>query len=469
VRRGEEEAWRSQIEEARRLRDLGDEGGFLHQALAAFNQQPHRAEPLYDLARYYRERGMNDASALFSEMGLSLKRPHGGDPFIENFVYDAGLKEEYSIAANYSRDAARKDRGFAACNWLALNRGIPPRVRELARHNLRFYVERADKLMPSFSPRTVSFMPPEGYRAVNSSVARYDDHLVSVQRCVNHVFTDGRYVAADGGPLKTRNFLLRLDGDLRTVFEREILPPRDMPAAVSAGIQGFEDARLFSWRNALWFSACFRELSADAWAEQALVRIDESDPLEIRLTDLQMLRPAPPRQAQKNWMPRITGNTLEFIYLCDPTRIVDWQAQTVAQTVPPIAAEQFRGVSQALPFDGGWLALVHEIGIADRARFYHHRFVWFDAVTRLRGVSRPFLFEHHGIEFAAGLAWHPDGTRLVISYGFDDRESRISTVDALEVRQLLEDAERLPRGRAPQHQEPQAHRDRAHRAQPIEI
>src|SRR5262249_14426627 len=93
--------------------------------------------------------------------------------------------------------------------------------------------------------------------------------------------------------------------------------------------------------------------------------------------------------------------------------------------------------------------LIHEVDIHNNGRCYHHRFVWFDETNKLQRLSRPFFFEHHGIEYAAGLCWHPDGKHLIISYGVDDRDPRIAMVNAADVRGVLLDADRPPFGIPP--------------------
>src|SRR5713101_2291647 len=176
-----------------------------------------------------------------------------------------------------------------------------------------------------------------------------------------------------------------------------------------------------------------RELTAEGWCEQVLARIDQNAPGDSRLTDWRVLRPEGPRLHEKNWMPLVDDDRLQFIYLCDPTRILDEQARTIADNVPPIAAEEFRGGSQAIPFHGGWLALIHEVLWSAGRRFYLHRFVCLDKSRVVLGVSRTFFFHKKAIEFAAGLAWHPDGKRLMISFSIGDQETWIATIDAGEV------------------------------------
>ena len=72
----------------------------------------------------------------------------------------------------------------------------------------------------------------------------------------------------------------------------------------SEQVHGFEDMRLFAWRDELWCIACVRELTPEGWCDQVLARIDDSSPGQCRLTDWRVLRPEGPRRHEKNWMPR---------------------------------------------------------------------------------------------------------------------------------------------------------------------
>jgi glycosyltransferase involved in cell wall biosynthesis len=430
----DEEAWHARLQEARCMLKLKDERGFLQAALTAFNHRPHRAEPLYDLARFYRERGMNDASVLFAEAGLALKRPDRDTLFVEDFVYQVGLKEEYSIAANYSRDPARKDRGHAACDWLALSRDVPYAQRMLARFNLIFYLESADALLTSFKSQPVNFTLPDEWKTINPSITRHREQIVMVQHCI---VDEGDYQIASGSPTTTRNFLLRLNAALQVQESTEILWPEDLAPPAFDQVLAFEQLRLFSWRGELWCSSTLRQLTAGGSCDQVLARIDCPPAGPCRLKDWRVL-PAQGPLSENNWMPQTAGNDLRFLCSYDPTKVIDDQGCTLSETTPVIAADQFCGGTPAIEFNGGWLALVHEVTVhQDQRRCYQHRFVLFDAASVLRRVSRRFYFRTKGVESAAGVAWHLDRKHLVISYGVQDNESWIATVLAEEVRSLL--------------------------------
>ncbi|MER9581974.1 glycosyltransferase [Mesorhizobium sp. M0276] len=446
----DEEAWNARLQEARCLQKLGDDAGFIRQALAAFNQRPQRAEPLYDLARFYRENGMNEVSVLFSEAGLAIKRPEQDILFLEDFIYTTGLQEEFAIAANYSPDPVRKDRGFAVCNWLALNRTVTDEHRQLARSNLFFYAQSANTMMPSFSARPIGFTPPEGYRPSAPSVSRLGDQIVLVQPTVgNPVIEDAQLNTPSKMQIRTRNFLVHLSDDLGVQSTAEILPSVDVPEATGSAALGIEAIRLFAWRDQLWTIACARASEADGWCP-VMARVDDRGPGPYQMTDRRVLSCLASEFHGRSWMPLVKPagiNTaveqLQFFSAGDPLRIVDGQGQTLSENAPAVSADQFKDGTQAIAFQGGWLALVHEVRPwPNEARLYtHHRFVWLDDASRLAKIGRPFFFNEKGVEFAAGLTWHPNGERLLISYGVADRESWIAVVDASEVGSLLEAAD----------------------------
>lgn len=424
-------------------------GGALEEVLpaleAASTADPSRAEALFEAARLCRVRGLHEPAWRLADRGLALPMPEG-EPAQERWIYEYGLQQEFSIAANFAKDPAVKDRGYAACDWLALNREVPQGVRDLAHSNLQAYLLSAAALAPSFSTRRILFQAPPGCHATNPSIARVGDQLVLVLRTVNYEINHGvpdgdpaRYLTEQGEPLRTRNFLLQVSPDLSVSSSEEILAPVDMPAPLWGLKQGFMDLRPVVWGGDLWSVACVRELNAEGWCEMVLARIEGAVEGQRRLADWRSLHPEGPRSHEKNWMPLVGGESLRLLYRCDPTRIIDDRARTLSESTPELQADQFRGGSQLVPFDGGWLGIVHEVKIrlSDSQRFYRHRLIWLDAGFHLLRVSRPFYFHHGVIEFAAGLAWHPDERRIVITYGIDDKEAWIATVESREVREAL--------------------------------
>ena len=443
----DEEVWVARRQLALCLRDLGDENGFRQAALAAFNLRPQRAEPLYDLAHHYRIKGWNDVSTLFSERGMEIAIPKDDILFVEEWIYRYGLREEFSISANYARDADRKDRGFAACEWLALNRDIPAGTRELAFSNLQYYVQPVNQLLPSFATRQLEFTPPEGFKLLNPSVARRGEDIFVCQRAINYgISEDGStYSTANGEPVQMRNFLLRLDEALRTRSCAEILLPEQATDQRDGVLLLLEDLRLFCWKDSLWCSAIAREAFPQALGDQIRARIEDDGTGSFRFRDWRPIEFESTKGSPANWMPLVEGDRLKFIYSCDPTRILDENGSLASETIPSIWAEPFKGGAQAIPFDGGSLAIIQEMHFQP-AEFFRHRFVWFDKTGALRAVSRPFYFEKKCAERAAGLAWSSDNDRLVISYGIGGAESWLATVDAGELRGALLPVELLLSG-----------------------
>jgi predicted GH43/DUF377 family glycosyl hydrolase len=293
------------------------------------------------------------------------------------------------------------------------------------------------EVLPSFAAQRVDFIAPPGYAAMNPSIARDGAELWLLQRTVNYRLTDtGHYLTDGEAPITTRNFLLALDPALRVQSATEIAAPRDWPAPQYPLVRGFEDCRLYAREGELWCTATVRERNADGWCEIVVARIADVGTPACELADWRVLGAGGEPRHEKNWMPVVGAGEARFVYGLDPTRVVDAVGATYSEAPAPIAAEHLRGSSQAIAFDDGWLALVHEAALVGNARHYLHRLVFLDAAFRLAALSPPFKLSAERIEFAAGLAFHPDG-RLIASYGVADRESWLASFDAADVRKLL--------------------------------
>lgn len=435
----DEEAWNARVNYGMCLLDLKDEGGFIREMLAAYNQRPQRSEPLYDLSKFYRERGQPHAALLMAKAGVVIPRPNDS-LFVNDFVYNEGFREEIAISAFF--DPKQRDTGFAMCNQLALDPKVYPRTRETARANLYHYIKPLADYCPSFKSRPLEFNPhdeftfePTGYTVLNPSVTTHGAQIFTTVRTVNYTMdNEGRYLikgtngeANQTNPIHTRNYLARLSSELSIEIVSEIQPPVDMPPPKFDLVIGFEDMRLFSYQGSLWTSSTVRELNSEGYCEQVLARVGEIG-RGYQLDSARVMRPAV-RLHEKNWMPVVgKEQALKFIYRLDT--VVDSFGQELYKHPCPVATDAISGGSQLVPFGLGWIALVHEARAlpGSHKRYYQHRFVTYNQDLAVKSVSPPFVFHDRQIEFAAGLARHPIDELYILSYGVRDEEARIATV-----------------------------------------
>lgn len=403
-------------------------------ALQAWEARPHRAEPLADLARYYREKGMNRAAVLFAEQAMAIPYPSGDLLFVEDDAYRWKAREDYAIAAFYVPE--HRERGAAVCDALALDRSVPEDVRRLAWDNLFHYARPLAEAAPSFKARRIGFTAPEGYRPCNPSVCLHRGELYANVRTVNYLIgDDGRY-SYPAGTIHTRNFLCRLSDDLEVTSSLELREPPDFPLRNNT-VLGFEDIRLWPRGDELWVSATCLQHTTDGWCEIVTAMIKEDGTL-INWSAAQP--PISGKRHEKNWMPIIGSDPPQFVYSLDPTRIIGWSGWFTATNESPWALAECGGSGQVIPFHEGYLALVHErvarAGLGQRQ--YQRRWVYFDRDMRVAKVSQRFQFAAGEGEFCCGLCWHPDRERLVVTYGVLDREAWIGTVLADDVFSMLE-------------------------------
>jgi hypothetical protein len=188
--------------------------------------------------------------------------------------------------------------------------------------------------------------------------------------------------------------------------------------------QGYEDCRPFEWNERLWAVATTYDTMAGGGAGRIVV-LELSD-----VGDVINVHPQAGRRVEKNWMPVDQDGRLRFVYSVDAGIVVDFNAVSV----PDVSVPQFRGGSQLVCFGDHWLAVVHEVQ-GEQPRVYQHRFVLFDRNLRVVQRSKPFHFQHVGVEFCAGLAAWRGG--FVASFGVNDCEAWLATVTDESVCRML--------------------------------
>jgi glycosyltransferase involved in cell wall biosynthesis len=447
----DEEVWNAHVNLAHSYRDCNRENDFVGELWKAYCRRPSRAEPLYDLAKYHREKPDQQAAG-WAAASIGVDMPMPADKlFVNSYVYTDGFKDELAILGFYVPGKRMEGYYYAAEQALSFNSSS----RAAARGHLYHYVKPLADFCPSFKWASIKFTPPEGWAALNPSVAMHATALYVNVRCVNYrMDEEGRYLirntetgeVTNDNPINTRNFVCYLGNspfnDADTI-NYEVKAPPDLPVKFPLVI-GFEDTRLYPIKSEmageqLWASSTTRQMTEDGIPDQTLSYIRPVKSLKrIGEHTLIARMERENRVCEKNWAPILND---DMVWMYKPGHVVDSNALDIVKHEPPCYVDDLRGSSQVVGWPGGkWLAITHEASHQPGSpwkRWYMHRFVEYDADFKVSRISLPFVFNDRVIEFCAGMTWHPNGTELVVSYGYKDEEARIATVSVNEVENLL--------------------------------
>jgi len=419
-----EEQWFSMYMIAQCYQALNDPIKFEQWMLKARAFRPERAESVYKLTKYFREKSQHHKAYAYYMLGKDIPIP-GDSLFIERDVYSGLFDYEATILMYYvdrKRDGLR-----ASMKYLLTKTANLDNVYQ----NMKFYVEPIGK---TFQNHPVLRMAAGlDYHPTSTSIFQLGDKTYHNVRFVNYSINQhaGSYMMKEGNwsdnyKVRTQNVIW--DGRTSRVMDDAsvALPRRD------TRIVGLEDVRVY--RNGLGelrFVAVTSEYSEK-------IRILEGgyDIENARYTDCRILDSPTNADCEKNWIP--VDRTDDILYRWHPLEVGKLKGKTLkiqTRYETPWFFRHLRG--SAIPMTRGdelW-CLVHYVEYS-QPRKYFHCFVVLDKTYKPLRICLPFVFHAEGIEYCIGTQFQGESIECIFSSWDDNPMITHIPLDDLEWLQL---------------------------------
>jgi glycosyltransferase involved in cell wall biosynthesis len=383
----------------------------------AFEFRPSRAEPLYKLAKYYREAGKHHKSYHYVLMGKNI--PLSSDSlFVETDVYGDLFLYEETICMYYlnnKKEGLRKSMDY----MLRQNSNLTN-----VYTNSIFYIEPIGKRFQTHPILRDIF----GRNYHPTSVASFDgNHMV---RFVNYSITDsGGYDMKESNysanhKVRTQNAIQKSDGSVVLMKDESISLPRR-----SHHILGIEDVRVY--RNAdqkLRFVGTSSEYS-----EKIRIVTGELDDYKGEYKNAVVVESPFDASCEKNWIP--VNGTNDIIYSWNPMRIGHLDGNKLVIDKEHATTWLFQHIrGSAVPIqvrDELW-CLVHFV-MYSSPRKYYHCIVSLDTNTyQPKRMTLPFVFRNEGIEYCLSMTQVKNELEFIFSSWDDNPMSTRAAISDLE-------------------------------------
>jgi glycosyltransferase involved in cell wall biosynthesis len=399
----EEEIWYSKYMIGQCYQSLGDATKFEAWMLRAYESRPHRAEPLYKLAKYFREK--SDHYKAFGYVKKGREIPLSNDSlFVEKNIY-TGLFDYEATILHYYLDHPKSKGLEDSMRYLLTKQDYLDNVY----NNMYFYIEPLQGEL--FTHPVVRDVHGQNFHPSSVSFFQYKGQYYHNVRFVNYFYdwTNGQYISRNGNfsqsnQIRTQNALWT-PHSVRPMKDETVTLPRR-----NTNIIGLEDVRVYTnEQGALCFVATSLEYSEKPRIVHGHYNLDGT------YSNCKVIQPPTDTHCEKNWLP--VNNTKDILYNWHPLTIGSLEDDKLAihTTHPtPWIFRHLRG--SAVPFlvDDTYWCLVHFVEYSD-PRKYYHCFVKLAMNYKPIAISLPFVFRKgNAIEYCLGCSQENEK----IAFGF---------------------------------------------------
>lgn len=375
----DEEVWFSHYMIGNAYRDLRNIPKFEEWMLRAHQLRPSRAEPVYELAKYFREQSQHYKAYHYAKLGSTI--PHSTDSlFVETNVYTGLFDYEMSILDYY---VTSREQGLRSSMRALLKL---PNYQYNIVCNLFFYATP----LKGTVVRRLNLPDVYGPEFRTSAISIVDYPYANV-RYINYWIENGDYKTLRSEPVQTKNAYMNIATGTEVQQMDELTV--GLPTNPDALVRGLEDIRVTDTT----FTATVMEYTSGP-----RVMYGTYNPKGV-YESCRILKSPKKRDCEKNWL-AIPGTT-KMIYDWHPLQIGDVVDSELhiqhTYSTPPLFS-LFRGSAPPICVGNQLWALVHFVEYS-KPRKYYHAVVALDKEYRPVQVSLPFVFKTASIEYCVSF------------------------------------------------------------------
>ena len=416
----------------------------------AYQINPSRAEPLYEMIRYYRIHKHPELANIFFKHTIDMEHPNKEALFVNSDIYDYKLLYEFYIFYYYLNinDKLKYDEKDIHLAFFKLleKRYHTKNVLE----NYKFYCKNIEYDINSnklvLKRYDISSIKDFFYNSSNCTLIEKNNKIYFIVRHVNYYFNnDWDYVYREKE--KSKNYLVTYkcksnendennenDEIIESFKEKELdeeIKENKREIKNYDVLEGLQDIRLFKFKNTIYYTGnvVFNYKDSDNTLKRGSnIEFGTYDIENNKITG-EIIRPFKKRMCEKNWALFNDNKKIYCIHSWYPINIGFIRKDKFISKIlieAPTFFKQIRGSTHGIIINNSILFMCHFVCYS-KPRQYYHIFVKINKKTfKYENHSYPFTFENQPIEYCCGMIYY--NNLLHITYSIKDITTKLLTM-----------------------------------------